>query len=291
VPWKGEGALCVRRCGPEDAEALCDWCDVNLAGDYFFRRGHMRGICSRATSEVWAAELDGLFIGFLIIYRGAVLHNLYLAAPYRRSGIGRALLAEFQPRIVRAKTNMLGGDPVEFYRGAGYEVTGRDARLRHIITMARKDGDPVATQGTALKTDAQDRAGTIPMPAGNPQPGTIGGNGKHPPGGAASRAAAAVKPAPLSPAAQAALADKVRALPDATICALFQTGKQFRRWQERQRAARIRRLERLRAQDAERASVHLDGVEDQQERARLAQLACNDLLDGTELDQLAPHSE
>jgi GNAT superfamily N-acetyltransferase len=132
-------AVTVRRATPEDAEALVDWADVGLQGDYFFRRGHLVNLLTKPAAAVWVVIVDGYLRGLMILYRGSMLHNLYLAPEVRQLGIGRALLALFRPAQVRAKTNMLAGDPTPFYQANGYGPVGPDPERPHIQVMQRLD--------------------------------------------------------------------------------------------------------------------------------------------------------
>jgi GNAT superfamily N-acetyltransferase len=114
-----------------------DWLDVHLKGDYYFRRGHLAGILSRSINTVSWVVVDGEPAGVVIVYQQTTLHNLYLAPAFRKSGIGQALMDHFQPQVIRAKTNMVAGDPVPFYQKAGFEVTSCDPNRPWIVLMER----------------------------------------------------------------------------------------------------------------------------------------------------------
>jgi GNAT superfamily N-acetyltransferase len=251
--------ITLRRCGVEDADALCDWCDVNLAGDYFFRRGHMRGMCAQPTRGVWAVEVRGEMAGFLIIYPGSRLHNLYLAPPFRSRGIGVRLLDHFKPATVRAKTNMQAGDPVAFYEKAGYDVVGQDQRLPHILEMRRREPETMQQPTAHGKPIAQDAPGSTPSQPASPQ---------------VTHSIAQQPSRKIDLMNQAAhVAASVREQPDEVIAALVEQAQLYAAWQQRQRDARIRRVEKERANDAEAAAQHLNGVSDPLAKARAARAA------------------
>jgi len=122
-----------------DAEALCDWLDTGLRGDYFFRQAHLRGLLAKDHVAVWAVLVDGWTVGVCVIYRDTTLQNLYLDPPARSLGIGRALLQLFKPALVRAKSNMRAGDPTPWYQQQGYTGVGVDPHRPHIRVMVRED--------------------------------------------------------------------------------------------------------------------------------------------------------
>lgn len=146
VPYQGRRVQCVK-CSPADLLTLTDWCDLVITGDYHFKRRHMENILSRGTSVTWGVLVEGVFSGLLILYRGSMLHNLYLSPEVRNMGLGAALLDYFKPAKVRAKTNMKAGDPVPFYEANGYHATGADPLKPHIVTMQRNDLPPAADNG------------------------------------------------------------------------------------------------------------------------------------------------
>lgn len=134
IPSQGR-RLIAWRCGEADVLVLSDWCDMHLGRDYFFRRRHIEQILKRESNAVYAILVDGIMAGLFIMYRGSVLHNFYLGEEFRAGGIGRAILSFFMPQRVRSKTNMLAGDPTEFYKKCGYICDQPDPERPHIIDM------------------------------------------------------------------------------------------------------------------------------------------------------------
>lgn len=135
----------------------------------------MENILSRGTSVTWGVLVEGVFSGLLIIYRGSMLHNLYLSPEVRNMGLGAALLDFFKPMKVRAKTNMRSGDPVPFYEGNGYHATGADPLKPHIITMERSDLPPAGDRGEDAAACAN--AGNDATPPAVPTNGHVLKNG------------------------------------------------------------------------------------------------------------------
>ncbi len=145
--------LQLRLCGPADTDALCDWCDVFLQGDYFFRRKHMQGLLSRATSRVFSIVIDDVCCGMVAVYKGSTLHNLYLQPEYRQYGVGSAIIQTLQPTVIRSKSNMMAGDPAGFYAQNGYHQVAEDVHRPHIKVLTN---DP--SLAGQLQADEQKRA-------------------------------------------------------------------------------------------------------------------------------------
>lgn len=137
-------------CTPPDADALADWSDMHLGRDYFFRAGHIKKVIERQHNTVLAVEVDEVMAGFLILYKGSVLHNLYLQPEYRQTGIGSAILQHVKPMRIRSKTNMLAGDPTPFYAKNGYVADCRDPDRPHIIDMVLPE---LATRQPPVETE------------------------------------------------------------------------------------------------------------------------------------------
>jgi GNAT superfamily N-acetyltransferase len=137
ITFHGDQRVTVRKAGPADLFPLLNWADVYLQGDYFFRRGHLAGILKNSGHDAYAIEVDEQMAGMMIIYHGTTLHNLYLAPAFRKGGIGTALVRHFRPEVIRAKTNMLAGDPHDFYARQGYVAVAADPNRPHILEMRR----------------------------------------------------------------------------------------------------------------------------------------------------------
>jgi hypothetical protein len=161
IPHQGGQRVAVRRAGPADLFCLCDWADCYLQGDYFFRRNHLAGLLKRDSSEVFAILVDDQMAGMMIIYRGSVLHNLYLAPQFRKGGVGGSILEFFKPAVIRSKTNMLAGDPTSFYKKNGYAPVVADANRPHIIEMRRMT--PFGPRSEAFGPPAAEPPIVLPM--------------------------------------------------------------------------------------------------------------------------------
>lgn len=135
-----EHTVYVVRCWPVDCNALADWCDSVLGRDFFFKRRHLESILERRNNFVWSIVVDDVCSGLVILYDGSILHNLYVDPTIRGSGIGTAVLQHFRPKRIRSKTNMLAGDPTDFYLRNGYVVDQPDPTRPHIIDMVLPQG-------------------------------------------------------------------------------------------------------------------------------------------------------
>jgi hypothetical protein len=169
VPFPNRSVEC-RLCRPSDLFPLCDWCDLYLHGDFHFKRRHLQNILERGTSTTYAIMVDGVFSGIVILYRGSVLHNMYLAQDVRAIGLGAAIIAHFKPAIIRSKTNMKDGDPTPFYEANGYKVTGRDKLRPHIAIMERASTPAVDGRSLCVADRAAQNDETAPPPEPNAHP-------------------------------------------------------------------------------------------------------------------------
>lgn len=122
-------------CQECDYLAVQEWLDRHLRGDYLFKKGHLLSIIRRPTSKLYAILLDGMYTGTIVYYNGSVLHNIMIAEEFRGLGLGEACIRHLQPELIRAKTNMVAGDPVPFYQKLGFQPTGLDPERPHIVVM------------------------------------------------------------------------------------------------------------------------------------------------------------
>lgn len=140
----------LHRCTVDDTEAISNWCDVFLAGDYFIRKGHMLNLVKNPLIGVGAIVIDESIAGFVAMYKGTTLQNLIIDPQYRGMGIGSALIAMLQPAVVRCKTNMLAGDPTAFYEQNGFVKVAPDSGRPHITVMTN---DPARVPALTLEEE------------------------------------------------------------------------------------------------------------------------------------------
>jgi len=151
-----EVVLWLKKCGPDDGDALQTFLDAALDADYFVRRGHLQNLLKSADTEVYAGLIDGGLVAVAITYRHTTLHNLYVAAPFRGLGVGKAILKVLNVVAVRAKTNMSTGDPTAFYERAGFVHRGVDETKPHIGLMIKpppEGGDLEPASNAAKQPD------------------------------------------------------------------------------------------------------------------------------------------
>jgi GNAT superfamily N-acetyltransferase len=154
IPFPGR-SVAAFRCTERDTLVLADWCDMHLGRDFFFRRRHVESIIKRPTNAVYALLIDDFMAGLLMLYKGSVLHNFYLAEEFRGGGIGSAILQFFLPDRIRSKTNMAAGDPTPFYEHNGYVVETPDPLRPHIKDMVLPPLTPAARPEEGASSTAQ----------------------------------------------------------------------------------------------------------------------------------------
>lgn len=246
----------MRLIGPADVPAVGDWLDVHLAGDYFFRRRHLLNLVRSANTDAWAVEADGQLIGFVSVYHGSRLHNLYLAADWRGRGLGGALVRLFNPATIRAKTNMLAADPVPFYQKLGYQVVGQDAKRPHILEMARgQESQPMDVRLNAPGSPIATPGGTVaPPPA---IAGVVPGGQATSPSMTPAKLKAPPSIGAMTGEQITAIASRLRAMSDAELAAVGQAAAVNSHWRKRQAEARAIRVEKERQAAAAAAGQHL----------------------------------
>jgi len=143
--------IVLHRCTEADNEAVSNWCDVFMAGDYFVRKGHMLNLIKNPVIRVCAVIIDHSIAGFVAVYKDTTLQNLLIDPQYRGMGVGSALIAVLQPSVVRCKTNMLAGDPTGFYQQNGYVPVVQDASRQHITVMTNDPSKVPALTAEAEK--------------------------------------------------------------------------------------------------------------------------------------------
>jgi len=127
--------IVLHRCTVADAEAISNWCDVFMCGDYFVRKGHMLNLVKNPVIRVCAVVIEDCIAGFVAVYRDTTLQNLLIDPQYRGQGVGSALVAVLKPTVIRCKTNMVAGDPTGFYESNGYVGVAQDPSRPHITVM------------------------------------------------------------------------------------------------------------------------------------------------------------
>jgi len=101
--------------------------------------------CAQRNGEkLWSAvERDGESVGWLWVRpahaTGSFLNQITVAAPHRRRGYGRAMLAALEELVaadgideVQLNVNVANEPARRLYDAAGYEQVGEDGRLRRL---------------------------------------------------------------------------------------------------------------------------------------------------------------
>lgn len=155
-----------------DYLAVQEWLDRHLRGDYLFKKGHLLSIIRRPASKLYAVMLEGIYCGTVVYYAGSILHNIMIDPEYRGRGIGEAVIKHLEPKVIRAKSNMVAGDPVPFYQAQGYEPVGLDPARPHIVIM-EKPKEAAATPPGAGAAPAVPVQPGLPVVASRPAAGAL----------------------------------------------------------------------------------------------------------------------
>lgn len=116
----------IRDATPDHFDALAGFLDAHLAGDYFITHEHLKHVLEGRYHETILAVGDDGILGVAIMTKTCrTLVNLLVAPDSRKRGIGDALLATMQVERVRAKLDVMAGDPRDFYRSRGFRSSGR----------------------------------------------------------------------------------------------------------------------------------------------------------------------
>lgn len=121
-----------------------------LHGDFFFKKGHWHGLLRDPSAQVyaiaWAPTITHhkqQLVGLAVTHEGTTLHNLYLDPFWRNQGLGSTVLQILEPETIRAKTDMVAGNPVPFYEQLGYKVIQEEqGKNGNITVLQRFDNAP-----------------------------------------------------------------------------------------------------------------------------------------------------
>lgn len=120
-----------------DIPKVLAFVDIFLRKSWFVRRKY----CFDHMNESWVV-LDGeKLVGWIFIGGEKVektLYNLIIHPKYRGREIGKTLIEKLKPKIIRSKTDQTTGDPTEFYKKMGYEVTAMRQGKRRKINIMRE---------------------------------------------------------------------------------------------------------------------------------------------------------
>ena len=129
--------LIYRKMIETDIPKVLAFVDIFLRKSWFVRRKY----CFDHMNESWVV-LDGeKLVGWIFIGGEKVektLYNLIIHPKYRGRNIGGTLIEKLKPKIIRSKTDQATGDPTEFYKKMGYEVTEMKQGRKKKINIMRK---------------------------------------------------------------------------------------------------------------------------------------------------------
>lgn len=153
-----------------DCLAVEHFADAVLRDDFFFRKGHWLSLVSdsRVRLLVLRAQQPGSnewseILGVLVLYADSVLHNLFLARWCRGMGLGSAVIEAVSPSSIRAKTDMVAGDPTGFYNRLGYtHEVAREGKRGQISVLTKVTPSTRTSNLKRKKKDVQDGSDVPP---------------------------------------------------------------------------------------------------------------------------------
>ncbi len=87
--------------------------------------------------NTWVCTDDDFIVAWAVVQHNDIMIHLLVAGDYRNTGIGSALLRKLSPRFVRSKSDQSSGNPIGFYRRAGYR------KINTVQSRSRLDIDVI----------------------------------------------------------------------------------------------------------------------------------------------------
>jgi N-acetylglutamate synthase-like GNAT family acetyltransferase len=111
--------------------------------DIFLRRSWLvrREYANDHIEHSWVVFDQDKLVGWAMISGkrvGRTLYNLIVHPKYRNRQIGATFIERLNPLVIRCKTDQTTGDPTEFYRKMGYEITETKLGKNRKINLMRK---------------------------------------------------------------------------------------------------------------------------------------------------------
>lgn len=149
-----------------DVLAVEHFADAVLRDDFFFRKGHWLSLVSDSRVQLLCVRLQppgseewSEICGILVLYADSVLHNLFLARPWRSLGLGSAIIEAVSPSVIRAKVDMSTGDPSGFYARLGFtHEESRKGKRGQIRVLTRLKSDVPLTPSIATQLPETEQA-------------------------------------------------------------------------------------------------------------------------------------
>ena len=91
----------------------------NAGNDYFVSIGQQKSYLKNCI--VLLAHYKNKIVGWAVKERTNVLIHLLVAADCRGMGIGKEMMSQLKPDIIRSKSDQQTGDPAPFYEMLGYK--------------------------------------------------------------------------------------------------------------------------------------------------------------------------
>jgi GNAT superfamily N-acetyltransferase len=131
----------IRRAVAEDYDAIQKLFDLTIRKDVFEPRGRLISKLRKCATYVAVMGGEKVLVGFAINETGRILIHLLVHPDYRGYGIGKKLLREANPVVIRSKSDQSTGDPKEFYLSNGYHdlCVPKVGRKKNIELLERTD--------------------------------------------------------------------------------------------------------------------------------------------------------
>lgn len=146
-PRKDECTVALYEVTSNDCLAIEHFADAVLREDFFFRKGHWLSLVADSRVQLLAVRVQPAgseewseICGVVVLYADSVLHNLFLAPPWRSMGLGSQIIEAVSPSTIRAKVDMSTGDPTGFYNRLGFTHeaarSGKRGQIRILTNSA-----------------------------------------------------------------------------------------------------------------------------------------------------------
>jgi N-acetylglutamate synthase-like GNAT family acetyltransferase len=131
----------IEKATKKDIPEILAFVDIYLRNDWLVRRPYLIS-CMNRDAVYMVRNEEGRIVAWATCHEGR-LWNLLVHPKYRGCKIGKMLMEELKPTIIRSKSDQSTGDPTSFYEKMGYVVVERKAgRKRNINIMIKKEGEP-----------------------------------------------------------------------------------------------------------------------------------------------------
>lgn len=122
-----------------DLVKIARFIEEHVRDDVFDSRKRLKSFILR--EKTMLCFDDNKLIALAVVQRGNdAMIRLLVHPNYRGKGIGKQMIAQLNPQIIRSKTDQSTGDPTDYYTSIGYEAIGAlVGRKKNVQLMQRHD--------------------------------------------------------------------------------------------------------------------------------------------------------